>query len=435
MEEQYYADRTHLKYLMQEHPDWTVAQYMEATGRSRSWVKKWRKRIRAAHPDDDTVLQGQSRARKTPPARIAQPVIDRILAIRDDPPGNLRRVPGPKTIIYYLHQDETLKAQGYHLPTSTSTIWAILVQQGRIARPPVREHHPVERPEPMTSWQIDFKDVSSVPADPSGKQQHVVETLNVVDTGTSMVLEALVRGDFTGETAIWAMTQAFMQHGLPAHLTFDRDTRFVGSWSGRDFPAPFVRFLLCLGIEVHVCPPHRPDLNPFVERYHRSYQQECLAIHRPRTLAEAHEVTQAYVHHYNHERPNQALTCDNQPPRLAFPSLPARPRLPRFVDPDGWLRAVHGRRYRRRVNSNGTIKVDNRSYYVKRALRGQYVTVLVDAPHRQLVIEHRRCSIKRIPIKGLYNELLSFETYLDAIREEARVNWRRVMRQRRAVTM
>jgi hypothetical protein len=156
------------------------------------------------------------------------------------------------------------------VPTSTSTIWRILDAHGRIARKPTREHLPVERPEPMRSWQIDFKDVSSVPADPKGKQQHVVETLNVVDVGTSIVVEAVVRDDFTNETALWALKHTFLNHGLPERITFDRDPHFVGSWSGRDFPSAVMRFLFCLGLDVQVCPPQRPDLNAFVERYHRT---------------------------------------------------------------------------------------------------------------------------------------------------------------------
>jgi len=45
----------------------------------------------------------------------------------------------------------------------------------------------------MTAWQADFKDVSSVGAEPEGKRQHVVETLNLVDSGTSVLLDAQVR--------------------------------------------------------------------------------------------------------------------------------------------------------------------------------------------------------------------------------------------------
>jgi hypothetical protein len=78
----------------------------------------------------------------------------------------------------------------------------------------------------------------------------------------------------------------------------------VGSWSNRDFPSPFVRFWTSLGVQVTVCPPHRPDKNAFVERYHRSYNRECLQLERPGTLEEVRHVTASYKEHYNWERPN-----------------------------------------------------------------------------------------------------------------------------------
>jgi hypothetical protein len=61
-----------------------------------------------------------------------------------------------------------------------------------------------------------------------------------------------------------AVAQFVREHGLPAMLTFDNDPRFVGSASGRDFPSALVRFLLCVGVEPNVIPPHRPDLNAYV---------------------------------------------------------------------------------------------------------------------------------------------------------------------------
>jgi hypothetical protein len=36
--------------------------------------------------------------------------------------------------------------------------------------------------------QTDFKDITTVPPDPQGKQQHMIETLNFVDAGTSTLL-------------------------------------------------------------------------------------------------------------------------------------------------------------------------------------------------------------------------------------------------------
>jgi hypothetical protein len=36
------------------------------------------------------------------------------------------------------------------------------------SRAPKHPHEPLERPDPLQEWQVDFKDASSVPADPQG---------------------------------------------------------------------------------------------------------------------------------------------------------------------------------------------------------------------------------------------------------------------------
>lgn len=430
MEEAFYASRVQLQQLLRAHPHWTKQQLAEAIGRSIGWVKKWKKRILAA-PDDPQVLRGWSRRPHKTPNPIHPAVVQRILEIRDNPPDNLQRTPGPLAIIYFLHQDETLKASGYHLPTSTSTIWRILDHHHRIVRNRKKSREPLERPEPMLCWQLDFKDVSTVPPDPEGKKLHVVETFNVVDEGSSMVLDAVVRDDFTMETAIWAAVHVMLQHGVPAQVTFDRDTRFVGAWTGRDFPSPFVRFWLTLGVQVNVCPPRRPDKNPFVERYHRSYHQECLQRERPADREAADAVTQRYVDHYNHARPNQALTCRNQPPAQAFPSLPLLPRLPEWVEPDDWLQAIDGLSYTRRVNYRGYVNVGDQRYYVREALRGQHVNVRVDAQPRQLVVEHQGRAIKTLSLKGLGGGRMDFEAYFEWMLREAHSYWRTLTLQKR----
>src|SRR5712691_10730844 len=146
------------------------------------------------------------------------------------------------------------------------------------------------------------KDVSSVPADPFGKRQHVVETLNIIDTGTSVLLDAQVRSDFSAETALQALASTLAQYGCPQRITLDRDPRWVGSPAGSDFSAALVRFGACLGIAVVVCDPQQPQQNGFVERYNKTYQEECLALDRPADLEQATAVTAAFVRHYNLER-------------------------------------------------------------------------------------------------------------------------------------
>jgi hypothetical protein len=63
----------------------------------------------------------------------------------------------------------------------------------------ITDWHP--RPDPLEEIQLDCKDATSVPPDPDGTQQHVVEVLNFVDAGTSTWLQAEARTDFHAETA------------------------------------------------------------------------------------------------------------------------------------------------------------------------------------------------------------------------------------------
>jgi hypothetical protein len=68
------------------------------------------------------VLRGHSRARKHLPAPLARAAVERILALRDDPPAGLGRVPGPRAILYYLQQGPERVASGERPPRSTRTV-------------------------------------------------------------------------------------------------------------------------------------------------------------------------------------------------------------------------------------------------------------------------------------------------------------------------
>src|SRR5438034_5071967 len=129
--------------------------------------------------------------------------------MRDEPPEGLRRTPGPKALLYYLPRDEQL--QGERLPRSSRTIYRILQQAGHIAHRLRQEHEPQERPAPMSQWQLDFKDVTTVPPEVDGKRQHVVEVLNVMDEGTSVLVDAQVRADFHAETTLEAVAELFVR--------------------------------------------------------------------------------------------------------------------------------------------------------------------------------------------------------------------------------
>lgn len=428
MEEQYIVDRSKLRAVWLEHPEWSQRILAETLGRSKAWVKKWIRRIRSTTLEDREVLHGHSRARQRPPPRVAPEVVSRILAIRDAPPPKLGRTPGPLTILYYLNRDPALTQAGWAIPRSTRTIWKILNDHHRIVRPGPRQHEPEERPEPGGEWGMDFHDVSSVPAEPQGKQQHVVEILNLVDHGSSAVVAAEPHPEYTAETALRTLARVLVEQGCPDRIRLDRDPRWVGSWTAKDFPAPLLRFLRCLGIEPQVCPPQRPDKNPFVERYHRNFKYECQLLEQPHDLTSTVEVNQRYVHFYNFERPNQAITCANQPPRLKFPQAPHLSPVPPTIDPDRWVLALTGKTYLRKLDSQGCFQLGNQTYYVQKKRHGQGVLVWVDGSQRELAIFANRTLIKKLSIKGLQNRLMDFPEYLELMCQEAVSTWRRTLR-------
>jgi hypothetical protein len=254
----------------------------------------------------------------------------------------------------------------------------------------------------------------------------------MLDVGTSIALRVEQGLNYTAETVFTPVVETLREYGLPDLVGFDRDPRFVGSASGRDFPSPFVRFWHCLGVAVSICPPKRPDKNAFVERFHRSLGEACLDKHRPTDGGQVREVTSASRQHYNEERPNQAKTCGNRPPRLAFPELPVRPAVPLGVDPDAWVLAVHGEHYARKVDPEGCVKLGDQRYYVQKTLAGTRVVLEVDATPRELVVWQREGVIKRMGMKGLSQKLLAFDEFVDQLMTEASTQWRRTQAALRA---
>ncbi len=213
------AKRATLRWLAQHHPHWTHQELAAALSMSRSWVSKWLQRLRQADPADVMMLHARSRARHTPPVSIAsQPaVVQRILEIRTDPPENLQRVPGPEAILYYLHRDPSLTHADLRLPRSQTPIWKILRQFGCIAEDRRRKPKPLEPRQPGEEVQFDLKDASSVPADPEGKRQHVVEIANFVDAGTSIWLHRQVGAEFDAEARHGSGGPVFVRARLACH--------------------------------------------------------------------------------------------------------------------------------------------------------------------------------------------------------------------------
>src|SRR6266567_6078646 len=66
MEEEWMRDRALLRDLLEKIPHASPRELAQATGRSVSWVKKWRKRLADGDPHDPHLLCSRSRAHHAP---------------------------------------------------------------------------------------------------------------------------------------------------------------------------------------------------------------------------------------------------------------------------------------------------------------------------------------------------------------------------------
>ena len=428
METEWVIARMELYRLLRQHPEWSTNRLATALGYSRSWVKKWRKRFReTVHMTLDT-FRSQSRAPQHHPQQVHAVVREAILHLRDTLHERYGRLPGPKRILYHLHHDTVMPAR-YRLPTSTNTITRILHEGGRIAQRLRIERQPLERHAPMVEWELDFGMVAM------GAEQWL-EFGAIIDSGTSIWIDIHPATGFNAEQALRVLAQTFLVHGLPQRLRFDRDTRFVGSWTTDGYPSAWVRFLHCVGVEPVICPPRRPDKKPFIERLIGTIKHEKLYIQRPGSLEAAHDLLHAFRAFYNYERPHQGLSCNNQPPFTAFPTLPDLPTIPEIIDPDAWLQAYHGRLYKRRVSASGAVMVDKYPYHIGRRYAGNVIALHLDAHNQQLHVVCGGQRLKSLVLKGLHREQMTFPAYLETMLIEARSieqHLRRKARQRAAL--
>jgi hypothetical protein len=146
-------------------------------------------------------------------------VVERILALRDEPPDHLRRVPGPRTLLAFLHRDPEALALALPLPRSSRTVWQVLRRSGRSEADLPRFHQPLELPAPLEEIQADCTDIGTVPPDLFGKRQHAVEALLFEDVGSRHVVYAEISSDFHAETALAAVVACLRRTGLIGKLT------------------------------------------------------------------------------------------------------------------------------------------------------------------------------------------------------------------------
>ncbi len=151
-------------------------------------------------------------------------------------------------------------------------------------------------------------------------------------------------------------------------------------------------------------------------------------MHLPRTGEQVWETTATFLPHSNSERPHQARSCGNRPPRVACPAFPILPAVPATVDPDRLPGAGERADLCPHDPERRGITINHEDYYVSRALAGRRVMCVVNAAEKQFDLWQPGVRIKSIPIKGLYGRTVPFDEYVALMKQEARSEYRRYLR-------
>jgi transposase InsO family protein len=266
----------------------TVTEACRLYGCSREAFYVWRRRRAEC---GDASLENLSTAPHHSPGRISWQLESRIVEMR-----KAHRRWGARRI-----RDELRRAglSGVDLPAK-STIERVLARNGLGRQPKPAPPAPkrFQRERANELWQIDAMDY--LLADDTK-----VEIISTLDDRSrySPALEAVP--SLTAEQAISVFDQASAEIGPPESVLSDRGGEFTARASGG--VGPFERHLWTRDVYTINGRGYHPQTQGKVERFHRTLR-EWLDDNGPyTTIDELNAQLAAFRHHYNHQRPHQAI--------------------------------------------------------------------------------------------------------------------------------
>jgi transposase InsO family protein len=302
--------------------------------------------------EGESALVSRSRAPYTHPNAMSETLIRKLLEVK----SNYVHF-GPRKV------RDHLIINGYrgNLP-AVSTIGELFKRHGLVHPRGRRRARSAPMSEPLRHasapnlvWSADFKGQFRM------RNRHWSYPLTLSDNASRYLLvcqglahptEAAVRPHFE---------RALRNYGLPQALRTDNGAPFASTALGG--LTRLAVWLLKLGIALERITPGRPDQNGRHERMHRTLKQHLEPIER-NLLAQQRALVR-FQHHYNEERPHEAL--GGVPPADRYQpsdrSYPGRVPVPEY---DVNMQV-------RRVRSNGQIKWRGRLIFVSEALIGEPV--------------------------------------------------------------
>ena len=317
-------------------------------GISRAKGYKWLRRYVA---EGRAGLSDRSRRPHQSPARTAEAVEKEVLRIRGENNGAW----GGRKIRAAMWR------AGHPDVPAASTITAILRRHGKLeerAGEHPGPHQRFERATPNELWQMDFKGHFALPA---GR----CHPLTVLDDHSRYSVGLAACADERDATVRERLVAVFRRYGLPWAMLMDNGAPW-GDAGDQPYTV-FTVWLLRLGVRVTHGRPRHPQTQGKDERFHRTLKAEVLHARSFRDLAECQSAFDAWRHVYNHDRPHDALG-------LSVPAERYRPSSWTFPEALPPIEYGPGDIVRK-VDRDGFISFQNRSWRVSKAFRSQPIAL------------------------------------------------------------
>jgi len=335
----------------------TVTDVARRYGVARQTVHEWLRHYAAAGLGG---LADRSSRPLSCPHQMAPVVEAAVVEMRRAHPGW-----GPRTILFWLERGGVAP-----LPGRTS-VERCLIRHGLVS-PQARKRKRAdyvrwERSRAMELWQMDI--VGGVRL-ADGSEAKIVSG---IDDHSRFVVCARVVARATAKPVCDALAHAMRAHGVPDQVLTDNGKVFTARFGPGPGPVLFDRICVDNGVKHLLTAPRSPTTTGKVERWHKTLRVEFLTGEVFADVDDAQAQLDAWVRHYNYERPHQSI--GRVPPierfKLARPAeTPATPVLE--------ARAGSEPRTTRRVSAKGTIGFATVTYKAGPWLAGQTVEVVCD---------------------------------------------------------
>jgi len=124
-------------------------------------------------------------------------------------------------------------------------------------------------------------------------------TFNVIDEYNREGLRIEIDTSLTAARVIRALNELVEVRGAPLSIRLDNGPEFIAH--------ALAEWAQSKGIALNHIQPGKPTQNAYVERFNKTYRTEVLDCYVFDSLHEVRQMTEDWLHRYNHHRPHESL--------------------------------------------------------------------------------------------------------------------------------